>query len=545
MNNFPRLATIACILIAGLAPANVGNSMPAPNDRATTQADPEAAPLRVLFFTGTTDNGHRHEEALQVAKNLGEQMAELRGWSLTFSEDLNVWSTLSEYDVVILMNCGKSVVQGGELRSAFLEWLRAGGGVVSFHYAAFIGRNWSEANRVFLGATHARQVENLGEPTIDIDVDTSHPSTAGLQTDWTLKVEVYPWDSDPQSRGFVPLLTVSGLPNPASRTHPLAWFKDGSTSPDIGLGRAWHSNLGHFAQTYYEPNFIRMFTHAVEWAGGSSEAAVFELPAPKQEPFMEMLTRLPGRVEVERFDVGGSGVSYRDTTPGNSFDELKSHLQLRETDVDVHEKDELRYITDIVSEEWVEQTVAVPSGTYDILLRGRNGTTDDRVRVLESGSHVADLAVPASVNWSTTTTRNVRVTGGERTTLRFQFSGSGFDLDWIEFKAVATSTDLEEESGNPELAWVLDAYPNPLHSDTGEATIMVTRPPGFHESTSADVDVSVFDLLGRRVATLFRGALQPQRTISLPIRVDLPGGVYLITLSSVERSVSTTFVVAT
>ena len=524
-----RLAAL-CLLITTMASSPV-------------LAQQGEGPLRVLFFTGTTEGAHRHEEAIQVSLNLAEQIGGQRGWELTYSEDLQIWTDLDPYDVVVLMNSGRNVISGDGKRNSFLKWLGNGGGVVSFHFASFIGRSWPKANDVFLGATNARGVSFDDEPTINMQVNTAHPTMGDLTSPWQLTVEVYPWDADPSSRGFTPLLVANGIGAPATPQHPIAWAKKGNGTGELGTGRAWHTNIGHFAQSYYEPNFVRMFTQAVEWAGGEdSPAPVTTVPSPIQEPFLEQVGSLASRTEAERFDVGGDGVSYHDRTAGNSFDLVASHLKFRETDVDLYQDNDLVYITDIENGEWVEYSLNGGSGDYRIRLRARGGTADDRVRILENGSPVAEIPVVPGAAWGNTPWVDLSLNGGTPGVLRFEFVGGGFEFDSFEMRTVATSTG-NDDSGSTDSesdAWRVDAFPNPTSVRSGGATSVIVT-PGLE---SAVVNLSVFDLLGRHVATLFDGLLRDRGPQTFRFDHDLPGGVYLIKLSGSGLSRSTTLVVS-
>ncbi|MEM1269101.1 MAG: T9SS type A sorting domain-containing protein [Bacteroidota bacterium] len=95
---------------------------------------------------------------------------------------------------------------------------------------------------------------------------------------------------------------------------------------------------------------------------------------------------------------------------------------------------------------------------------------------------------------------------------------------------LATPVSAEQISGLPEVFTIRAGYPNPFTSTT-------TLPYGLPEAT--DVTASVFDLLGRRVATLAQNERRPAGWHEL--RIDgarWPSGVYFVELTAGDQRVS-------
>lgn len=75
----------------------------------------------------------------------------------------------------------------------------------------------------------------------------------------------------------------------------------------------------------------------------------------EQSPFRDL--DIPGTIELEDFDHGSAGLAYKDATVGNSGGAYRTDVS-----VDIGEKAENEYfITDMVSNEWMEYTVNVNS----------------------------------------------------------------------------------------------------------------------------------------------------------------------------------------
>jgi len=83
----------------------------------------------------------------------------------------------------------------------------------------------------------------------------------------------------------------------------------------------------------------------------------------------------PGVVEAEFYDIGGEGVAYHDTTPGNTGGEYRSD------DVDLEYKDGANLNVGWGADgEWIEYTMDVAKGEYVI---------DARLACADSGRSLA------------------------------------------------------------------------------------------------------------------------------------------------------------
>lgn len=117
---------------------------------------------------------------------------------------------------------------------------------------------------------------------------------------------------------------------------------------------------------------------------------------------------LPGVIEAEKFDEGGAGVAYVDTTPGNSGGVFRS------TDVDIATTSDAGggYTLGWVKPgEWLNYTVSVAAaGTYDIEVRVASASTGGTFHIEVNGANkTGSLTVPNTGDWQAWTT--VRRTG--------------------------------------------------------------------------------------------------------------------------------------
>ncbi|WP_175480162.1 carbohydrate-binding protein [Natrinema salaciae] len=143
---------------------------------------------------------------------------------------------------------------------------------------------------------------------------------------------------------------------------------------------------------------------------------------------------VPGTIQAEDFDEGGSGVAYSDSTPGNEGSVY------RDTNVDIHESTEDGYnVAWIRSDEWLEYTVDVQStGTYDIYARVAGGSSYDggELSVAVDGSSVATASFGPTGGWQEWTTVHVGTAdleAGEHV-VRVTTEEMGYNLNRIKFE---------------------------------------------------------------------------------------------------------------
>jgi hypothetical protein len=167
---------------------------------------------------------------------------------------------------------------------------------------------------------------------------------------------------------------------------------------------------------------LRYVTAALAGAGGGSSGGG-GTPG-TLSPYSGTPAPVPGQINAEKFDNGGEGIGYHDTSAGNTGG------QFRSTDVDVENSAEGGFdVGWIGAGEWLNYTVNVTAaGSYTVQLRvaspsgaslhvGFNGP---------SAGQWKTVSVPATGGWQNWTTVNVPVTlgaGVQQMTLQFDTGG--------------------------------------------------------------------------------------------------------------------------
>ena len=146
---------------------------------------------------------------------------------------------------------------------------------------------------------------------------------------------------------------------------------------------------------------------------------------------------IPGKIEVEHFDLGGQGTAYSDSNSNNSGGAFR---ESEGVDIQSTSDSGGGYNVGWVSSgEWLEYTVGnVSSGTYDIKLRvAVNGVSTGKNVVAKLGGREIGEFVFSSTGgwqtWETVTIRNVSIDNAANQVLRLELKSGGMNINWIEF----------------------------------------------------------------------------------------------------------------
>lgn len=184
-----------------------------------------------------------------------------------------------------------------------------------------------------------------------------------------------------------------------------------------------------------------------------------ESPVTAVEPGQDPLFphRLPGRIELEDYDLGGAGVAYHDSTSGNRPGLYRSDDVDIKATADVSGGYQIGFISD---GEWLEYTVGVEAGSYDVHLRGtRKTASEGAVTIRLGGAELGRLSIPDTGDWSgagsvTVTLPGVVLPAGNHV-LRLKMSGGPFDLNWIEFERLGEAAANDYPPNDPPVDLLL------------------------------------------------------------------------------------------
>ena len=159
-------------------------------------------------------------------------------------------------------------------------------------------------------------------------------------------------------------------------------------------------------------------------------------PIIPQAPYKDVAAAIPGKIEVENYDVGGSGKAYLDNDDDNKGGEY------REDGVDIVQVDSADAskgyaIGYTQAGEWLEYSVNVVTASKFVFRASvADGLEGGSIRLFIDGKAVTDtVAVPQTEDWNTYTLMDGETSEIEKGdhVLRIQFTGSYVNMDWIQF----------------------------------------------------------------------------------------------------------------
>lgn len=170
-----------------------------------------------------------------------------------------------------------------------------------------------------------------------------------------------------------------------------------------------------------------------------------------QEPYSVAFT-LPGKIEMEDYDLGGQGIAYYDKDVENQGESYRNE------GVDIVTVDSISeskgYAIGYTQEgEWTEYSIVTKkSAPYFYKAHVASGLDFSSFILMVDGKQVADtVKIPQTDNWNTYTMvdgKTSTIEAGEHI-LRVRISGAYANIDWIAF--ADTKEELEELTGNIDI----------------------------------------------------------------------------------------------
>lgn len=190
--------------------------------------------------------------------------------------------------------------------------------------------------------------------------------------------------------------------------------------------------------------------------------AQFQVIAPNQTPYLGTAATIPGIIEAEKYDEGGQGIAYNDdaTKQGNT-----SYRPADMVDVVSKSTASNGYVAGFSNTgEWLEYTVNVTPGTYDLKLNYFcNSTTAGDLKVSLDGvllTTITEIVSQGSTTiQGTVTVPNLTVAGGSGKVLRLEYVGSKFDIDAIQFSACSDNLPWSTPNVKVTKATLNKTYP--------------------------------------------------------------------------------------
>lgn len=225
-------------------------------------AAPVVAKPRVLIFSKTT--GYRHDSIPAGVAAL-KAIAGRIGADATASEDPEMFASgrLRDFEAIVLLSATTDPKNPasewlvGERRAALQAFVRSGGGVVAVHAAADSHYHWPWYGRM-IGARFQRHPEGTPKGMVSV-IDQRHPGTAGLAHDIERVDEWYYVDDYDPTAALLVTLDPASIGEKDVNPNPMSWARS------FEGGRVFTTVMGHTAESYSEPWFLRHLENGLGW----------------------------------------------------------------------------------------------------------------------------------------------------------------------------------------------------------------------------------------------------------------------------------------
>ena len=234
-----------------------------------------------------------------------------------------------------------------------------------------------------------------------------------------------------------------------------------------------------------------------------------------QLPFGGTEWEIPGKIEAEDFDIGGSTFAYSDN---NAINEGGYY---RTTRVDIEPCSDAGGGYNVgwtAPGEWLEYSVNVTNtDEYDLKVRVATTLNGKYFHIELDGSNISgNIAVPNTggwQNWQTITVPDLNLTAGSYI-VRVVFDQGDFNLNYFDFIPSSITGLFNTASATSQIRF----YPNPSKDQT---TLE------FDLNYSGKTVIGIYDLNGKEITQVFDGYLNKGNQ-SHPISLDgLEKGIYL------------------
>ena len=236
------------------------------------------------------EKGYRHEavsHALATIERLGRETGL---WDTTIRTDTETLTkkkleynakNLNDFDAVLFYT-GGDLEMDSQQKADFLSFIRDDGkGFVGVHSATITFTSWPEYGEMIGG-----YFDEHPWGTFDAPILVEDPTFPGMQQwphSFVLRDEIYQMKDYSRDKVRVLMrLDTSKLDLKNTKVHrhdgdfAVAWAKT------YGKGRVFYSTLGHVPENWDDPRLQTMYTEAIKWALGLTEADATPRPQPSR-----------------------------------------------------------------------------------------------------------------------------------------------------------------------------------------------------------------------------------------------------------------------
>lgn len=223
-----------------------------------------------------------------------------RKWLDANSKDLSIKVTyvadlsrakkgyLDQFDAILMLNYPPYSAPHMWSKAAAADFERyideGRGGYVGFHHASLLGdifgagKMWQWFSDFMGGIRWTNYIAGMADATTCVE-DKRHPVMLGVPDTFRIpKDEWYTYDRSPRPNVHVLAHVDEGSYSPASDIkmgdHPVIWTNERKRARNV------YFQIGHSAELFATPAFVRMFSNAIRWSLGDDLNAGHKTPEP-------------------------------------------------------------------------------------------------------------------------------------------------------------------------------------------------------------------------------------------------------------------------
>lgn len=264
---------------------------------------------KVLVFSKT--KGWRHDSIPAGIAAL-QKMAAENSFTVVASEDASLFTDaqLSTFNAIVFLNTTLDVLDDNQ-QIAMERFIQSGGGFVGIHAAADTEweGDWYWYRRL-LGAvfkSHPNEPSNVQGARVIVQ-DAHHLATESLPASFEIADEWYDYRDFYEFNKV--LLTVDEKTYRGGSHgdhHPITWYHD------FDGGRSFYTGLGHTAETFSNPEFIKILLGGLKYAVGGKPKLDYSKAAPEPNRFVKKMVvdHLDEPINVSFFTNGDALIAQR------------------------------------------------------------------------------------------------------------------------------------------------------------------------------------------------------------------------------------------
>lgn len=282
-------------------------TVPTVDSKALFNADIKDA--KVLVFSKT--KGWRHDSIPAGIAAL-QKMATENAFTVVATENSEIFTEtqLSSFNAIVFLNTTLDVLDDNQ-QVAMERFIQAGGGFVGIHAAADTEweGDWHWYRRLVGGVfkSHPGQPSNVQLARVNLE-DAEHPLATSLPVTFEIADEWYDYrDLYEFNKVILSVDEKTYIGGQHGDHHPITWYHD------FDGGRSFYTGLGHTAETFSHPEFIKILLGGLKYAVGGKPKLDYSKAMPEPNRFTKktLVSNLNEPVNLSFFANGDALIAER------------------------------------------------------------------------------------------------------------------------------------------------------------------------------------------------------------------------------------------